>query len=97
MGVPEGKKFELVPGVLRPAGVAGKTVEDPYCHSGMGVQLPRQSSGAGLLMGQSSLPAVPLLALGTHFLGVGTLPPGRWHYYKSWAPGSWDRWACVCP
>lgn len=111
MGIPKGKSLTWFL-VLRPAGVAGRMVEDPYCHSGIGrCSSPDRAPGMACSWGQPSFPAAALLAPGTHTLGVGTLPPARWHQqrlrhrgggrprlsYRSWAPRSWDRWACICP
>lgn len=63
-------------------------------------------SGLGCcLWGQPSLPTAPLLAPGSHTLGVGTLPPTRWPQQRLGSRGqpaklpkycvaqwSWDRW-----
>lgn len=79
MGIPNGKKFDLFPGVLRPRDVVGRVVEDPRRESQeLGgaltlLQLPRRSPlGLGChSWGPPSLPAAPPLAPGTH-------PPQGW-------------------
>ena len=80
----------LVPSILKAAGAAGRGVEDPDRLSRVGrYSSSDRALGLACSWGPPSLPAAPLLAPGTHTLGVGTLPPARWHQQRLGHGGGW--------